>query len=91
MVIISLSIANTHKNVQLLVRDDGKGFKMSENSEGVGLRNIKIRAELYRAKVTIESLLGNGTELKVLFPLNGCRQNDDPGFKAQSLQMESHI
>lgn len=66
---VSLSLINNGKEVQLLVKDNGKGFDPREKKDGVGLRNIASRAELFDGNVTIQSAPGEGCELKVVFPV----------------------
>jgi two-component system, NarL family, sensor histidine kinase UhpB len=57
-----------NKRVELLIKDDGKGFNPSNKRNGVGLRNIISRAELFGGTVDIQSKPGMGCELKVVFP-----------------------
>lgn len=54
--------------VELLIKDNGKGFNPALRRNGVGLRNITSRAELFGGTVTIQSKPGEGCELKVVFP-----------------------
>lgn len=51
----------------LCIKDDGSGFDTSKKATGVGLLNIKTRASLFNADVSIISSPGNGCELRVLF------------------------
>jgi PAS domain S-box-containing protein len=63
-----------HKNeLVLLISDNGKGCDMLKEKTGVGIINIKSRAELYNGTVAIVSKPGKGYELKVVLPLNGHR------------------
>jgi signal transduction histidine kinase len=55
-----------------MVKDDGKGFSLTQKRTGVGLRNIVSRAELFGGTVNILSEPGNGCEMKVLFPGDYC-------------------
>ena len=59
---------NEKRNVELLIKDDGRGFNPSKKRNGVGLRNIISRAELFGGTVVIQSEPGQGCELKVVFP-----------------------
>jgi two-component system sensor histidine kinase UhpB len=68
-VTLSLSTSDDGEFVQLVIKDDGKGFDPDKSNTGVGLRNIKSRAELFRGQVTIQSAVGNGCELKIVFPV----------------------
>jgi signal transduction histidine kinase len=61
-----------NKVVELMVKDDGKGFNTAQKRSGVGLRNIVSRAELFGGTVNILSEPGKGCEMKVLFPGDYC-------------------
>lgn len=67
---IRLRLINENEldHVELVIKDDGKGFDPALKRNGVGLRNIISRAELFGGNVTIQSKPGQGCELKVLFP-----------------------
>jgi two-component system, NarL family, sensor histidine kinase UhpB len=69
-VIVSLHLLDQcdESNVELVIKDDGKGFNPSKKRNGVGLRNIISRAELFGGNVEIQSEPGHGCELKVIFP-----------------------
>ena len=49
-VIITVGLAGDGQNIKLLVKDDGKGFNMESKKNGVGLRNIISRADLFGGK-----------------------------------------
>jgi|GEM_PF-386214 len=63
------------QNIRIIIRDDGKGFDTAQTRNGVGLRNITSRAELFGGTVCIKSSPGNGCELKVLFPVRYSNSN----------------
>ena len=65
---VSIVIKNTNRQITLELKDNGKGFKVAKVRKGLGLTNIKNRAELFGGKVTIESMPGAGCSLKVLIP-----------------------
>ena len=73
-VIVSLRLVQETDNkvVELLIKDDGKGFEPSKKRTGVGLRNITSRAELFGGTVSIQSEPGKGCEMKVIFPGDYC-------------------
>lgn len=52
----------------LRVSDDGQGFNDAQESDGNGLRNMKLRAEKMGAQINIESALGRGTTISMSFP-----------------------
>lgn len=62
-----------HYNTAILtmeITDNGKGFTVDGTSFGTGLQNIRKRAALLKGSLTINSLDGNGTQLRVEIPLN---------------------
>jgi signal transduction histidine kinase len=52
------------------IKDDGKGFDTSIDSKGIGLKNIKHRADLFNGIVQIKSSPGNGCKMKIIFKTN---------------------
>jgi len=65
----SIHLSIHHDEVILLISDDGKGCDIMNAKNGVGLMNIKSRAELYFGNVAIASKPGQGFELKVILRL----------------------
>jgi signal transduction histidine kinase len=59
----------------LEVKDDGKGFELSKVRRGLGLTNIKNRAELFGGHEEIISAPGKGCTLRVYIPY-GQEEND---------------
>lgn len=66
LVHIDLSIQNN--KIVLVVSDNGLGCDLSKEIKGVGIINIRARAELLEGEVSIESELGAGYTLKVSLP-----------------------
>jgi two-component system sensor histidine kinase UhpB len=67
-VTITIGLTGEGQHIRLLVKDDGKGFDTESKKNGVGLRNIISRADLFGGKAIIQSSPGNGCELEVSFP-----------------------
>ncbi len=65
---ISLTLLEDN-TIKLWIKDNGKGYNLSDKPNGVGLQNIKTRAALHYGEVTINTSLGNGFELIVTFPM----------------------
>jgi len=69
---ITVQLMTTHEGVELRVVDDGIGFVASERTgSGLGLRSIDERVRLTKARVTVESRPGHGTNLLVRIPACG--------------------
>lgn len=55
---------------RMIIADDGKGFELARlqhTETGIGLKNMKDRAELIGANLQIHSSTGNGTQVEVEF------------------------
>jgi signal transduction histidine kinase len=66
---ISINVKLTKKLIKLQVIDNGKGFDTSTLKDGIGLENMKRRAEMFSGKCKFKSSPGNGCELQVEIPL----------------------
>jgi signal transduction histidine kinase len=53
----------------LRVEDDGQGFDPGTESSGMGLRNLKERANSLRGRLEVDSAPGGGTRVSVAVPL----------------------
>lgn len=54
----------------LQISDDGRGFDVSQKTDGNGLANMQTRAEASGGKFEVESAVGSGTKVKICFPQN---------------------
>jgi signal transduction histidine kinase len=54
--------------VRLVIRDDGRGFDPSANSEGFGLLDMRERVDLLGGELRIDSAPGRGTIINVSMP-----------------------
>jgi PAS domain S-box-containing protein len=57
------------ESIELSVRDDGIGFDPVIFTEGIGLKNIKNRAEMESGTLSITSEINKGCEIKVRVPV----------------------
>jgi len=68
-----------HSVFEMMIKDDGKGFDLSQTSEGYkssdafgggnGLKNMQRRASEMKGSVSLTSSAGNGTTVILKFPL----------------------
>jgi ligand-binding sensor domain-containing protein/signal transduction histidine kinase len=58
------------KEISLNIKDNGKGFDVSEDFDGNGLKNMKRRCETLKGKFEINSQKDNGTKISAKFPQN---------------------
>ena len=68
--LIELTLEETTGRIELNMTDDGKGFNPEKvRKKGLGLSNIRSRADLFGGKVTIQSAPGHGCKLRVQVPV----------------------
>jgi PAS domain S-box-containing protein len=65
---ITLSICSNTASISVMIEDDGIGFNLNQNRNGVGLTNIYNRAESYNGTITITTEPGKGCKLKAVLP-----------------------
>ncbi len=66
---IEVSIAVSEHLVKMRIYDNGKGFDTTAMKKGIGLANIRKRAESQLGHFFLNSAPGNGCEIKVEIPL----------------------
>lgn len=55
--------------ITISITDNGVGFNTAIAAEGIGLKNLKKRAEALNGRLDIDSSPGNGAQIHVQFPL----------------------
>jgi len=71
---VSISLKQTGDRIELLVRDNGRGFDLQEalsdenSRKGLGLSSMRERTELSSGHFTIESIKGRGTTIRASWP-----------------------
>ncbi|TDE03874.1 ATP-binding protein [Flavobacterium hiemivividum] len=53
--------------LKLSITDDGDGFDLKKKNNGIGLSNMKERANSLKGQFNIESKIGEGTKIEVMF------------------------
>lgn len=66
---ILVKLYRENSKIILSIKDNGKGFTVSERRNGVGLTNIGSRAEILNGVVDIDSAPGKGCTLKVIMDM----------------------
>jgi signal transduction histidine kinase len=64
-----ITIQNAGDLLRVSVQDNGRGFDPKAKSKGIGLINMKARAESFGGTLQIQSALGQGCRLTATFPL----------------------
>lgn len=60
---LNVNIIYKSNELEIHTKDNGIGFDQTDNFKGIGLRNMKTRAQLIDAKLTLKSTKEKGTEL----------------------------
>ncbi|MDW3194941.1 MAG: sensor histidine kinase [Cytophagales bacterium] len=67
---VIIQLIKTEKQIHVQVEDDGIGFDTHRIADGgIGLKNIRARAEQLDAEVNIDARIGNGTFITIDIPL----------------------
>jgi PAS domain S-box-containing protein len=64
-----INLTITNKNINLDIKDDGKGFDPGRRRTGLGLSNIRNRVDLYNGVLVIDSSPDKGCQLQLTIPL----------------------
>lgn len=66
-----LEVTQSPTQFQMVIRDNGKGFKTGSKSDegGLGLRNIMHRARIFGGDVKVDTAPGRGTRLTLILPV----------------------
>lgn len=65
---IDVKIYQNGKGKIIRIIDDGRGFNQSVQSKGSGMTNLKKRMETIGGEFQLTSVVGKGTEIKLLLP-----------------------
>ncbi len=63
-----ISLVRDNNNICLSITDNGKGFDIETDKEGIGLKNIKQRVETLNGRFTIQSIKNKSTSLNIAIP-----------------------
>jgi two-component sensor histidine kinase len=66
---LTISLVYRRSSVEMIIVDDGRGFVVSSDSAGFGIRGMNKRADHIGARFTIDSTPGYGTVIHVVAPL----------------------
>lgn len=62
-----IMLLKTRDKITVRIWDNGIGFNTEKSREGIGLKNIRTRAEALKGQLKIVSGQGNGTTIEVVF------------------------
>ena len=73
--LVHLGLGKVNGNIELTIRDYGKGFdqerlsSMESSKKGLGLSSMKERTEILGGSFSIESTIGEGTVIRASWPI----------------------
>lgn len=67
---VSIHLSHSGSRLSLRMEDNGLGFDLSARRIGMGITNMRTRAENLGGHFELKSTPGTGTQLQVLFPLD---------------------
>lgn len=73
---VLLTINHTPQGLDILYRDNGKGFNSEQKTPGIGLSNIYARASLMNAQTQLKTESGRGFEIRIMIPSFAIRNRD---------------
>jgi signal transduction histidine kinase len=65
---VTISLRRENNDLVLTVHDDGRGFDPSRRMQGSGLSGIRLRAEAFGGRLSIDTSRGRGSTLRVVIP-----------------------
>jgi len=69
--LLSLQLKKADKTIELVVEDNGTGFDPASTPRGLGLISMEERVKLSGGIFGIESAMGKGTRIQLLWPVQG--------------------
>lgn len=66
---IRIQIDTNRSPAQIVIKDDGLGFDLTQQSKGQGLHNLQYRMETIGGKFELNASPGKGTQVKLLLPI----------------------
>jgi len=66
---VFIKVKNCPESLILTIGDDGVGFDVNARRSGIGITNMKTRAEQLNASFSIESAPGKGCKIQICFPI----------------------
>ena len=65
---VSIELKLSGGMINMVLKDNGKGFDLDAVGKGNGLTNMRKRAEMLKGRLTINTSQGKGTEIALVFP-----------------------
>ncbi len=70
---VLIAVKRKINSIHLLIQDNGRGFDMEQVKRGIGLANIRNRAETFNGSLNIITSPGKGCSIEVMVPLRDAK------------------
>ncbi|WP_339888810.1 ATP-binding protein [uncultured Flavobacterium sp.] len=67
---VTFSIVYSNNNLKISILDDGNGFDVQKTHKGIGIKNMRDRAKLINATLSINSEINKGTTTQIILEIN---------------------
>lgn len=74
--LVCIEIGKKGTDIFLKIADNGKGFDPAAKRTGIGITNMRTRAENLNGTFSLKSEPGKGCEIEILFPCHVCAQQE---------------
>jgi PAS domain S-box-containing protein len=75
--LVCIEIGRKDTEIYLKISDNGKGFDIAAKRAGIGITNMRTRAENLNGTFSLKSEPGKGCEIEILFPCHSCINQED--------------
>ncbi len=66
---VQIDFKKVDNNILMSIHDDGVGFNTKKKNKGIGLKNMRSRAEAINSKIEFNSSQGSGTQITMTIPI----------------------
>lgn len=66
---LDIVLLRDENNIDVTIEDNGKGFRVDEVSQGIGLQNIRARVQYLKGSIDIDSAPGRGSFIGIHIPV----------------------
>jgi len=67
---VFIDIQSSSKTLHIVIKDDGKGFRLNAKRKGIGISNMNARAASINAQIQFITTPGKGCTLELTVPIN---------------------
>jgi PAS domain S-box-containing protein len=70
--LVKIALSTANGLFKMIITDNGKGMEKDKKTDGIGLRNIRDRLNIFNGTVKICTSPGNGFSLEISIPITVC-------------------